>query len=181
MISYIQHKMLRTKFDTYQNALEQLWESNGRYGVVYPEDRPYLPPAPTNEEISAIEVYEFVNDPPEKYLAYVNEKTMEMTTWTGEKLGRVGWGRTWKSNFGDVRVSIDVDGINDARYHGTFFKSAGDYCIIRAYKAQPRCHECGKLSVFRTEDPYAAEMSGEADLPELDWCWPCLKNQEDEI
>ncbi len=97
-------------------------------------------PRVTNEEISAAEVYEFISDPPDKYFVYINEERHEATTWIGEKLGNVtGLSQTPKrSNFGDFRVYIDVYGINGKKYHGVYFKSAGDYARIKMYKHQDK-------------------------------------------
>lgn len=85
----------------------------------------------TNELRSAIETYEFVKNPPAKYLLYISEKTHEATTWTGQKLGRVVFNTEYTSNFGDKRISIVVHGINDKTYTGTFYKSSGDYARIK--------------------------------------------------
>ncbi len=90
--------------------------------------------SPTNEERSVVEVYEFVNDPPDRYFAYINEKTRTCNTWMGDKLGEVGFGRAYRSNMGDIRVPITVYGINGKKYHGYYYKSAGDYCRIRLAK-----------------------------------------------
>jgi len=94
----------------------------------------------TNEEISAAEVYQFINDPPDKYFVYINEERHEATTWIGEKLGHVtGLSQIPKrSNFGDFRVYIDVYGINGKKYHGVYYKSAGDYARIKMYKHQDK-------------------------------------------
>lgn len=107
---------------------------------------------PTHEEISALEVYEFVADPPERYFLYVKAPRIACkggigsaedvhyggsglaTTWTGEKLGDVQFGRTWRSVFGDTRVSVSVYGINGKTYHGTYYKSAGDYARVKMSK-----------------------------------------------
>lgn len=93
----------------------------------------------TNDERSALEVYDFVNNPPEKYFGYVKMRTdsrfCKMTTFTGDFLGTVIMGREFKDNFGGTRVSIDVYGINGVKYYGFYAKSSGDYCRIKAYKS----------------------------------------------
>ncbi len=75
-----------------------------------------------------------------KYFSYIKLPSIgncgEMITWMGDILGRAVLWHTWKSNFGDTRVSIDVWGINGIKYHGFYYKSAGDYCRITAYKDQ---------------------------------------------
>lgn len=87
-----------------------------------------------NELRSSVEVYEFVNNPPESYFLYINEKTKEATTWTGQKLGSVFFGSVYRSNIGDKRINITVQAINGITYHGTFYKSAGDYARIKKAK-----------------------------------------------
>lgn len=102
-----------------------------------------------NDDISRMEVYEFVHDIPSKYFSYVHmkEKTVtysqthtwkvpsHITTWTGEVLGTItDYGPTYKTNFGDYRIAIRVTAINGKRYYGTFYKSAGDYCRLTMCK-----------------------------------------------
>ncbi|MHA2219652.1 MAG: hypothetical protein ACXACY_27405 [Candidatus Hodarchaeales archaeon] len=137
MITKDHYKSLRNKYDYYHKKREELF---GYTNCLTKEMQSQLPESPTHAEISSIETYEFVNDPPEKYFAYIKEPEIgnmgEMTTWTGEQLGRALLWNTWRSNFGDTRVSIDVWGINGKKYHGFYYKSAGDYCRITAYKNQ---------------------------------------------
>ena len=133
MITKQEHGKLTYKYNLYHSERNRLFVGKN---YVDKEMALQLPEPITNEEISAIEVYEFINDPPERYFAYINEKDKTMTTWTGDILGKVLglWSLGWRSNFGDIRVSIEVIGINGKRYHGTFYKSAGDYCRIKSYK-----------------------------------------------
>jgi len=56
------------------------------------------------------------------------------TTWNGEILGRIHTGKEWRDNFGGKRVSFIMSGINGKSYHGTYYKSAGDYCRIKMTK-----------------------------------------------
>jgi len=79
----------------------------------------------TNEMRAAVEVYEFVNTPPDKYFAYVNEKTGEITTWMGDVLGRFHF-RT-KS----TRPAMTIWAINGRTYTGQYFPSSGNYCRIK--------------------------------------------------
>jgi hypothetical protein len=101
-----------------------------------PEDKPAHIPDVTNDERSALEVFEFVTNPPDKYFLYINEKAQTATTWTGYALGRVFLGREYRDNFGGKRVPITVRAINDRTYHGTYFKSSGDYARIRVKKGE---------------------------------------------
>ena len=96
-----------------------------------PEDIPADVPRVSNDEISALEVFEFIHDAPEKYFLYIREKEGEAITWTGDKLGTVTFGRPWRDNFGGTRVPIRVQGINGKRYAGTYYKSSGDYARVR--------------------------------------------------
>ena len=104
---------------------------------------------PHNTWISALEVFEFMRDKPAKYFLYIEDLRNQpghdgwkipgiATTWTGQKLGNVHFGREWTSNAGDKRIPIDFYGINGIKYHGTFYKSAGDYARVTAYKKQPK-------------------------------------------
>jgi len=97
-----------------------------------PEEVAHLNP-PTNEERSAAEVFDFCDNPPDKYFLYVSDG--KATTWTGENLGRITFGREYRDNFGGKRVPIWFDAINGEQYHGTYFKSAGDYARVKMCKA----------------------------------------------
>lgn len=87
-----------------------------------------------NDLRGKIEVYEFMQDKPNKYFLYIKESAEQATTWNGEFLGNVHFGKEYRSNMGDKRQPIDVFGINGIKYHGTYYKSAGDYARIKAYK-----------------------------------------------
>jgi hypothetical protein len=92
----------------------------------------------TNEERSAIEVYEFCTTPPEKYFLYINAEKKLATTWTGDKLGDVTFGRAYQSpgfgGFASTRVPVTIAAINGRTYHGTYFKSSGDYARVKLSK-----------------------------------------------
>ncbi len=91
-----------------------------------------------NAETSRREVAEWLACPPDSYFLYVNEKKRQVTTWTGDTLGGYSLnGPSWRDNFGSERVPIYVYGTNGVRYHGTYYRSAGDYARITAYKHQP--------------------------------------------
>lgn len=85
----------------------------------------------TNEERSALEVSEFKANLPDKYFLYIDENEKTATTWTGEKLGNVVFGREWCDNFGGKRQSIRIHAINGHEYAGTYFKSSGNYARVR--------------------------------------------------
>lgn len=86
---------------------------------------------PSNAERSRAEVAAFMEEKPDKYFLYIKEGSKTATTWTGDKLGDVSFGRPYRSNMGDVRVPVTVRGINGIVYVGTYFKSAGDYARVR--------------------------------------------------
>ena len=88
----------------------------------------------TNEMRSQLEHFEFLRFIPYKYTLYVSSDLKNATTWTGEKLGNVVAGREYRDNFGGIRVPITVNALNGMIYHGTFFKSAGDYATIKLSK-----------------------------------------------
>lgn len=97
--------------------------------------------APTNEERSALEVYDFVHSPPDKYFLYVDDKTGKAITFMGDVLGSVERGRSYKSPaFGSTstRVPIKVYGINGVIYSGTYFSSAGSYARVKRVKGRVR-------------------------------------------
>ena len=130
MISDNEYKSLRSQYDTHMDALRKL----GR-NWSFPEDN--LPPCPTSDQISAIETYEFINNPPERYFSYVNEDNKTMTTWTGEVLGKIVNYTPYRCPaFGSMsrRVAIRVKAINGREYYGTYYKSSGDYCRVKACK-----------------------------------------------
>ena len=136
MITKDEYNELTYKYNLYHSERNRLFVGKN---YVDKEMALELPEACTNDQISAIEVYEFVTNPPDKYFSYIGKRVGNvgvMTTWTGEVLGRVLLWNTWQSNFGDTRMSIDVWGINGIKYHGFYYKSAGDYCRVTAYKEQ---------------------------------------------
>jgi hypothetical protein len=88
----------------------------------------------TNELRSKIELWEFINNKPEKYFLYIDEKEKNAINWTGEYLGKVFFGSEYRSNVGDKRQSIEIKAINGLSYYGTYFKSSGNYARIKAKK-----------------------------------------------
>ena len=102
-----------------------------------------------NAETSRLEVAAFKADKPEKYFLYVklhDPATLPLgwpkeygivTTWTGERLGVVyAVGHIYRSNFGDQRQSINFRGVNGLAYYGTYYRDAGDYARVRAFRSQ---------------------------------------------
>ncbi len=88
-----------------------------------------------NAATSASEVAAFKANPPEKYFPYINETEKTATTWTGDRLGSCLFGREWRDNFGGIRVPVEIRAINGHRYHGTYYKSSGDYARVTRFKS----------------------------------------------
>jgi hypothetical protein len=136
MLTEEEHAEIRQRINGHREWLDSIRDQNG-WASYAPEDKPTDVPDATNEERSAVELYEFMTDPPARYALYINEKTRKATTWTGDILGDAYFGTEWRDNFGGLRVSIDVVGINGIHYYGTYYKSAGNYARITARKNQP--------------------------------------------
>jgi hypothetical protein len=124
---------IRTRNDALMAWVDSIRGKNG-WASYRPEDKPAHIPDVTNEERSALEVFEFVTNPPDKYFLYINEANRTATTWTGETLGQVSFGSEYRDNFGGKRAPITIRAINGRTYHGTYFKSSGDYARIRVQK-----------------------------------------------
>jgi hypothetical protein len=130
---------------TREDALTQWRGKRCSYAVGEPEAAGLHPP--TNDERSALEVYEFITNPPQRYFLYIKRPEVPKgytlgfqrtiaTTWTGDKLGDVQCGSMYRSNFGDRRIPITVYAINGKVYHGTYYCDAGDYARIKLAKHQ---------------------------------------------
>lgn len=126
MISDKEYIELRARLDRHEAWL-------GDRTSYFPEDVP-LDCQVENSERSAVEVFEFCRQKPQRYFLYINEEKKLATTWAGDKLGTVELGRSYRDNFGGKRISVVVHGINGLHYHGTYFKSAGNYARIKAFK-----------------------------------------------
>lgn len=129
---------LRARYNEYEARRKEVCKSPTCATVV---EQASLPVALTHDEISAVEVYEFLQDKPKKYFVYVKEPEAgyvagSVGTWIGEPLGKCYFGFSYKSNMGDTRVPINVEGRNGIDYYGTYYKSAGDYARIKAHKGQ---------------------------------------------
>lgn len=92
----------------------------------------------SNDERAQVELFDFVNNPPDRYFLYISAKngthygaSGEANIWTGVKLGDVQFGNTWRDNMGSIRVSVSIYAVNGYTYHGTYFKSAGDYARVK--------------------------------------------------
>lgn len=93
----------------------------------------------TNDMRAALELHYFKKEKPNKYFAYISEDENGkyiLSLWTGVKIGSVFMGREYRNNFGDTRVNFDCIAITGEKYHGIYFKSAGDYARITKYKKE---------------------------------------------
>jgi len=133
MITPQQAADIRARNDALMAWVDSIRGKSG-WASYKPEDKPSNIPDVTNDERSALEVFEFVTNPPDRYFLYINPQKQTATTWTGETLGQVSFGREYRDNFGGKRVPIMVRAVNGRVYHGTYFKSSGDYARIRVQK-----------------------------------------------
>jgi len=131
------YRSTRDRIDRYHSAMAKLYPNTNGFTpdmIRRILDNAGLTESPTNEERSAVEVYEFRAEPPDKYVVYIDEPKRLATTWTGDKLGSVSFGQPFRDNFGGKRIPITVNAINGRIYHGTYFKSSGDYARIKLSK-----------------------------------------------
>lgn len=91
-----------------------------------------------NELRSAVETWEFNHTPPVKYFCYVCDDKGIITTWTGQKLAKCFFGKSYSSAFGDKRCSIEVRTAAGLVYHGVYYCGAGDYCRLKLSIADQR-------------------------------------------
>ena len=141
MLTLQQADVLRQRLAKFDAWLDTKRTRNG-WASYKPEDIPPDVPTVDNDERSALEVCDFVNDPPASYFVYIKERVPGQaaplvgtaTTWTGERLGWVRFGRPWRDNFGGTRVPARIEAINGRYYVGTYYKSAGDFARIRLAK-----------------------------------------------
>ena len=131
MLTQEEYAILRAKYDTYHAAREAQYPKQNAFT---PEMLATLPPVTTNDETSAIEVFEFMRDKPDRYVAYVSSDAKSVTTWTGDHLGTLRMsGSMYRSNMGDKRTPITVKAINGRTYYGRS-QGSGMCVSLRAYK-----------------------------------------------
>lgn len=135
MISSQQALEIRSRNDALMAWVDSIRGKNG-WASYRPEEKPAYVPDVTNEERSSLEVFDFVATPPDKYFLYIDEQKRTATTWTGETLGTVSFGREFRDNFGGKRVPVTVYAVNRVVYCGTYFRSAGNYARVRASTIQ---------------------------------------------
>lgn len=136
MITQDQANEIAAREKQLQAWIDTIRSKNG-WASYKPEDKPANIPDVTNDERSSLEVFNFVTNPPDRYFLYINEERFIATTFTGEKLGSVSFGREYQSpGFyrGSKRVPVTIKGINGRTYYGTYFKSAGNYARVKMSK-----------------------------------------------
>ena len=138
MITATQALDIRTRNATLNAWIDTIRDKRTGWASYKPEEKPAHVPDVSNDERSALEVFDFVSNPPERYFLYINEETRTATTWTGDLLGRVLFGREYScpafGGWPSKRVPITVLAINGRKYHGTYFKSSGNYARIKLGK-----------------------------------------------
>jgi hypothetical protein len=89
-----------------------------------------------NKERGALELYDFVHNPPKRYFAYYKDNAVlgdNVITFMGDKLGTiVSVSAPWQSNLGDKRRMVTVQAINGLTYRGIAQLSAGNYVRLHA-------------------------------------------------
>lgn len=131
-----QYQEISARNVAHNTWVDSIREGKNGWASYRPEDKPANVPDVTNEERSSMEVYDFVNTPPEKYFLYVDEKRMIVTTWTGDTLGDITYlSRPFVSGFGrSTRQSLRVKAINGLHYSGFYYSSSGNYARIKCLK-----------------------------------------------
>jgi hypothetical protein len=126
-----------TEYATLSNKIERFNLWLGNRCSYRPEEVPADLQIPTNEERSKIEVADFNREQPDKYFLYIDAKKRIATTFTGELLGVVTFGREYECpGFyrPSTRVPVRIQAINGCEYFGTYFKSSGDFARIKKCK-----------------------------------------------
>ena len=113
----------------------KLREWMGKRSSYHPSELPVTINPPTNEERSAVELFDWIMDPPKRYFAYA-VKEGAISNWMGESLGTITWeGATYRDNMGGKRKNFRMLGTNGIWYSGTAYVSSGDYCRLKAIKS----------------------------------------------
>lgn len=132
MLTEKEYKKLREAINAYDNFARKNFTRPGGWVVMDQNAKDqaasFAGREVTNADRSEVEYYEFITEKPETYFAYIDEKAGTMTNWMGLVLGNVQF-RTKSS-----RPAITVKAVNGLTYKGTYYKSSGDYCRIKAIK-----------------------------------------------
>ena len=142
MITGTKYNALKRKIAAFDKWVDTQRSVNG-WASFLPSDVPKHIKQVSNAERSSVEVYEFIHNPPEKYLVYIRrnvikpglvDSRIEATTWTGQVLGYGKLGKFYRCGR-SRRYSVVFQGINGHSYKGTFYASSGDYARVHKVKA----------------------------------------------
>lgn len=146
MISEREYHAFRDRIDRYEAARREFdpkrFERDGGYtpAEIGAIEKLAGCAHPTNNETSAVELYEFATRPPQKLFAYWREKDgriAEIVNWMGEPLARhiERQGDVYRSPFGDRRRNVRfVAAHNGLTYSGTCYLDNGSYGRFRLVK-----------------------------------------------
>jgi hypothetical protein len=86
-----------------------------------PEDVPPNVPRVTNEEVSALEVWQFINEPANTWSMYLASDGRTLTTWPGDKLATVTSETVREVGFGyrPSRTYLRAIAIDGSHWYGT--------------------------------------------------------------
>jgi hypothetical protein len=144
MLNELEYNIMRARLDRLESWRKSLGR-NWHYPAEVPNDCKL-----TNTELSAIEVYEFVNIPPKRYTAYINITDKSgmtrfqaaagmldsFTTWTGDYLGSLNVWKKSRDGRGNKVWYVVAHGINGVSYYGRHYPDSGDIVHLTANKHQ---------------------------------------------
>lgn len=126
---------LKEAHDAYEQAAQK-WISENHNGIPTEVTKTFpFAGIVDNNLRSALEVYEFIDNPPVKYFLYIRESDSKAVTWMDEVLGEVSFGKEFRGSFGDKRQPVRIKAINGKTYSGTYYKSAGNYARVKQTKS----------------------------------------------
>jgi len=136
VITKSKYQSLRNKYDKREKAYQKYFKITGRNWIDEENEKKYnIPKGTTNDETSAIEVYEFKNQKNKgRYNGYMKSDKKEITTWNGEKLADITYlGNEYSIGLGK-RQNFRAKGIDGRNWSGTHFVSSGDYVNMKVTK-----------------------------------------------
>lgn len=136
IISDAQARDITDRLRAFESWLDSKRKRPGAAVSYHPSEIPAGLKEISNDERGKLEVYNFVKQPPEKYFLYINDAG-SATTWNGEFLGSVTFGSSYQTPAfytRSTRVPVTIRAINGFLYHGTYFKSSGNYARIKRGK-----------------------------------------------
>lgn len=122
-----------------RDAALRAWLTANKRNSYRSEELPAeLSPTLTNEQRADVEVFDWLDNPPDTYFAYIQGRGAIghwVTNWTGRQLARIVWrGDSYKGPLGDKRFNFRAVGTNGKVYAGTAYVSSGEYVRLRAVK-----------------------------------------------